>query len=481
MQTRLLKRLSGVVAIAAFAFILIGCKGSVGQTGTNGTAGPTGPTGPGGPAGPPGPTGSVAIDVTQLTPEAWAALDPKGAVTSVTVSGRPVVNFFLTDSKGNGLKGFGAMTSKSATASLTSYPNLAFALAKLIPEDLTTTSKAPSKWVSYMMTSTPTIASPTVVPGRPTSDNTGTLVDNGDGTYKYTFYRDITQTKAILDAATYTGLNLKADLGDTTYVPTLTHRLAIQFSGNARGTGSNTPDGVTIATAVPMKKPINLIYDFIPATGAPVTAADTQREVVAIQNCNECHERFTTFHGGARVEAKYCVVCHTNQRSYGRAEATTTPTGFDPVPFTYKIDGLAVGDFPALVHKIHQGLELTKTGYNYANVKFNDIGYSMLGGGQKMCSKCHDNSAQSTSWNTKPSILACGSCHDQVDFVDHPWEIADRLVIDLPLTQGGSTSRRGGWGGNVVGVIASGRDGGFLESVFALVSMANHAVLGLDP
>ena len=140
MQTRLLKRLSGVVAIAAFAFILIGCKGSVGQTGTNGTAGPTGPTGPGGPAGPPGPTGSVAIDVTQLTPEAWAALDPKGAVTSVTVSGRPVVNFFLTDSKGNGLKGFGAMTSKSATASLTSYPNLAFALAKLIPEDMTTTN-----------------------------------------------------------------------------------------------------------------------------------------------------------------------------------------------------------------------------------------------------------------------------------------------------------------------------------------------------
>ena len=28
---------------------------------------------------------------------------------------------------------------------------------------------------------------------RPTTDNTGTLVDNGNGTYTYTFYRDITQ------------------------------------------------------------------------------------------------------------------------------------------------------------------------------------------------------------------------------------------------------------------------------------------------
>ena len=44
------------------------------------------------------------------------------------------------------------------------------------------------------------VASPTVTPARPTSDNTGTLVDNGDGTYQYTFYRDITKTKAFLDA-----------------------------------------------------------------------------------------------------------------------------------------------------------------------------------------------------------------------------------------------------------------------------------------
>ncbi len=416
MRTRLFKRLSGVIAIAAFAFILIGCKGDAGQNGATGPAGPAGSDGSGGPTGPTGPTGpagTTTIDVTQLSPEAWAALDPKGAVTSVTISGRPVVNFYLTDSKGTGLKGFGNMTSKSSTATLTSYPNLAFAIAKLVPEDNTTTTKAPSKWVSYNVTTTPNVASPTAVPGKPTTDNTGTLVDNGDGTYRYTFYRDITQTKSILDAYTYTGNNVKADLGDTTYVPTLTHRMAVQFSGNARGTGSNTPDGVTVATAVPLKNPVNIIYDFIPATGRAVTSTDTQREVVAIQNCNECHGKLA-FHGGGRVETRYCVVCHTDQRKYGNAEATTTATGYSGS--TYKVNGAAAGDFPKMVHQIHQGMELTKTGYNYANVLYNNIGYSMLGGGQKMCSKCHDNAAQSVNWNTKPSIIACGSCHDRVNF-----------------------------------------------------------------
>jgi hypothetical protein len=31
------------------------------------------------------------------------------------------------------------------------------------------------------------------------------------------------------------------------------------------------------------------------------------------------------FHGGSRNETKYCVVCHTEQRKYGRTEASTTP------------------------------------------------------------------------------------------------------------------------------------------------------------
>ena len=78
----------------------------------------------------------------------------------------------------------------------------------------------------------------------------------------------------------------------------------------------------------------------------------------------------------------------------------------------------SLGNFTTMVHKIHQGEDLVKETYNMANVVFNNKGYSMLGGGQKMCTKCHDNTkaTQADNWNTKPSRLACGACHDGINW-----------------------------------------------------------------
>jgi hypothetical protein len=63
-----------------------------------------------------------------------------------------------------------------------------------------------------------------------------TLVDNGGGSYTYTFKRSITggagSQQAIVAAATDSGNNRKADLGDLSYDPNLTHRVAIQLSGS---------------------------------------------------------------------------------------------------------------------------------------------------------------------------------------------------------------------------------------------------------
>ena len=64
----------------------------------------------------------------------------------------------------------------------------------------------PSKWVSYIITTVPT-TTVAAAPQRPGTDNTGTLVDNGDGTYKYTFYRDVTTIKAQVAAMTVTAPN----------------------------------------------------------------------------------------------------------------------------------------------------------------------------------------------------------------------------------------------------------------------------------
>ena len=419
MKHRPLKQLCGIVATAALALAIIGCNGSAGPAGTTGATGATGSTGGTGPAGPAGPVYTPVVDAALYTPEQWEALTPTVTVTGVTMGGAPVVNFRLADPAGVGIKGLGGFTSKSSSALLTSYPNFAFAIAKLVPESATT--KAPSKWVSYIVTSTPTTTA-AAAPTRPTTDNTGTLVDNGDGTYRYTFYRNITTTQAFLDAATFTAPSAKADLGNVAYEPTLVHRVVVQLSGAARGTGSNTATGTTVATAVNMANPVNAIYDFVPSTGLAVPAGTDIRDVVAIGKCNECHGKLAFHSGSGRVEVRYCAVCHTDQRKFGYAEATTTPVVTGTSPYggysgsTSKIIGGAAGDLTALAHRIHMGTNLKKTGYNYASVYFEKIGYSMLDAGQRMCIKCHTGVAQADNWKTKPSRLACGTCHDAIDF-----------------------------------------------------------------
>ena len=57
--------------------------------------------------------------------------------------------------------------------------------------------------------------------------------------------------------------------------------------------------------------------------------------MVATAKCDECHRQLggipgddpdssaAGFHGGNRNNAHYCVVCHTEQRKYGRTEATS--------------------------------------------------------------------------------------------------------------------------------------------------------------
>lgn len=406
METRPLKKIGGLLAAALMAFVIVGCRGADGRDGANGADGTDGQPG----------VASV-IDAATMTPDQWAVLKPQGRITGVTMGGAPVVNFEIKDHLGNGIKGLG-FTSSTSTSQRPALTNLSFAVAKLVPEDPVT--KAPSKWVSYIVTSMPTTTT-AAAPTRPTTDNTGTLVDNGNGTYQYTFYRNIAQVQAFLDSYTFSGVNVKADLGNVSYEPNLTHRLTIQLGGNARGTGNNTPDGVTVAEAVVAENPINIVHDFIPATGQVVTSSSTQREIGHIGKCNECHDKLA-FHGGsARVELKYCVVCHTDQRKYGRAASTTTSTGFSGN--TYRFANYAAGDMTPMIHLIHMGTELSKDGYNYAGVQFEKLGYSMLGGGQRMCAKCHTGSTSDTkatlqgeNWNLKPSRMACGSCHDGLDF-----------------------------------------------------------------
>ena len=418
------------IAAGMLAATLFGCGG--GDSGPAGPTGATGAEGPTGPAGPAGPSGSSIVTVpsnsgtpSSTTTAAWAALAPQVTVTSVTVTGAPVVTFKVTDASGNAVVGLGN-TSKSSTATAASLTNLSFSLAKLVPG----TNGSPAKWVSYIVTTVPTTTA-AAAPTRPTTDNTGTLVDNKDGSYVYTFYRDVTKVKDAVAGMTVTAPNDTADLGDLTFQPTLTHRLTIQVSGDAPGTGSNTPTAVTSSYAsVPMTQPADLIYDFNPSTGAKVT--DSGRDIVANAKCNECHTQLggipgdssgssgAAFHGGSRNDVQYCVVCHTEQRKYGRTEATITASTLTFTAATYRVDDRAIGNLPNYIHKLHNGSMLAKKNYNFANVLFNETLYPQ---DIRNCTKCHDGSDTSTAktkqgdnWKNLPNRLACGSCHDGINF-----------------------------------------------------------------
>ncbi|MEJ8835884.1 OmcA/MtrC family decaheme c-type cytochrome [Ramlibacter sp. AN1133] len=375
-----------------------------------------------------------------MTPAQIAATEFNATITSVTIASPPVVNFKVTDGNGTPLAGLGLQT-KSATGA-PRYQNIAFTLAKLVPgaAGATAANPGPSKWVSYIVTTVPT-GTATATATRPTSDNNGTLVDNGDGTYKYTFFRDITKAKDVVAASPLKTGEVAADLGDLTYDPNAVHRLVLQISGNVPGTGTNTKDEVQVVPGVPLSRPNNAVFDFIPATGKVLTAADPgQRLIVDKLTCNECHGKLggipgtdsQSFHGGSRYDPRFCVTCHTDQRKFGQARAVSDPaTNAFPAlkknattgrfePSTNVADGVTIGDFPVLIHRVHKGELLVKKNYNYADVLLNETLYPQ---DIRNCSKCHDSTApkvapQAANFKTVPSRLACGACHDGINWAN---------------------------------------------------------------
>jgi OmcA/MtrC family decaheme c-type cytochrome len=120
-------------------------------------------------------------------------------------------------------------------------------------------------------------------------------------------------------------------------------------------------------------------FDITPSTGA--TATTFTATVVA--KCNQCHDPIAP-HGGNYRDIKTCVLCHNPNNMTGDRQH------FDGQIF---------------FHALHQGKDATIGSITYPQ----DI---------RNCATCHDSaSAGGGSWYTYPSIAACGSCHNDLNFV----------------------------------------------------------------
>ena len=338
-----------------------GCTGELGPAGPAGTAGQAGGTGePGAPGqagedgedgapGLPGEDAGAVVDIASTPDEILASLEVDAEVLSITIASAPVVSFSLIDQYGRGIVGLAARRDAGSDRLVR------FNLVKLVPG----TSGDPDMWVNYVRDSES---------GDPDYEADGTLVDNGDGTYTYTFSTDV------------------AAVTDIAYEPTLTHRLGGQI-----GEGS---------LALP---PVNFAYDFVP-DGNDVTLT---RNIAVMDTCNGCHDDMM-FHG-RRFRVEYCVTCHNSDLADGEGampfmiHRIHSAGSFDVLDDA--IDYSEVG-YPQDVNncrRCHNGdVEATSDGDNWMNSPY-----------MEACTGCHtdvdfsgagDHAAQTDNAN-------CGGCH----------------------------------------------------------------------
>jgi OmcA/MtrC family decaheme c-type cytochrome len=205
----------------------------------------------------------------------------------------------------------------------------------------------------------------------------GTLVENGLGAGDYTYTFPATAT-----AATATVGGVKAVQYDPAHLSD-PHVVWIQ--------AQRQTDAVFVINAN-TSYTSNQDYYFVPSgTGTPI-----KREIVAQSGCDACHMGFkletTTsagIHGGGRVNANFCNICHNPDRVSGSGADANSNRAY---------------------HRIHYGEHIQT-----ANI-FDGV-VATYPQDIRNCTQCHAaTAAQGGQYATNLSRSACGSCHDSTDF-----------------------------------------------------------------
>lgn len=201
----------------------------------------------------------------------------------------------------------------------------------------------------------------------------------------------ITQVSATQAAADSNGTWTTVELGTYTYK----FRTALPAGYDKSRTHTVGIYGARNLTAIIGKSYYsNVLYDFRP-DGVAVTE---KWEAVATATCNGCHDPLA-LHGGSRREVKLCVLCHN------RTQSLDPDTG----------NGVQMAE---MTHKIHNGPNLAN-GYTIIGNQqsVHDFSHVTYPQDIRNCTTCHKTDApEGHIWYSNPSRLACGACHDSVNW-----------------------------------------------------------------
>jgi len=223
---------------------------------------------------------------------------------------------------------------------------------------------------------------------QPNADSGGVATNTGPGQYQYVFHT-------------------KAPSG---FDVTATHTIGIYGTRDL----TDFSLGINYASGV---------FNFVP-NGAKVTHT---HEIIKTESCNTCHDQLS-WHGGRRRGVEMCVLCHTQQNM-----DTTTGGSLD---------------LKVIIHEMHMGKNLPSVIAGkpliVTGTDFSKIAYPADPGDPRRCETCHSQTtgaAQATAYFTRPTRVACGACHNDVNFasgVNHPGgpQPDDNLCSQCHIPQG---------------------------------------------
>lgn len=394
------------------AVLLVGCGGGGGDRAAGVEPGPPPPGGSTPPPAPlPPPEDPTTIDVDAIAP--GDTVDT--GIESVSMASPPSVTFRL---EVDGRRVTGLTTS-----------DLRLTLAELVPEQ----NFDISSWVSFINTTEDPVCrsqadvdastnacttftaetDPALIPDtalkvsdpvavgkvvttQVTSESNGTLTDNEDGTWTYTYATDPGDPATLanpLRSCIQFGLNAPAVNPCVDFVP---EDLVDPAVGEAAT--SLAPD----------------YYDVYPS-----------RQIATEATCNTCHDQLA-LHGGGRTAIDYCVTCHN--------------------PGTVDANSANTVDMKVFIHRIHNARNLDSvqsgTPYKIWGFRNGEHDFSHVSYPQSVsnCTRCHagqedvdfaaaeglpmpeaEITPDGHNWAIKASPDTCLSCHEGA--VDH---VADR-------------------------------------------------------